>query len=110
MEHLEALANADLESKYQSANATFLALAERFQPAEFEYHSHRLYAHEADASALRRLDQDVRTTVVHTATVLPPEELAEAQHALYECIDHHADTWQLWQTLTSLLAELAVRT
>lgn len=108
MEHLEALANPELESKYQTANNTFITLAELFQPLEFEYHSYSLYSHEADASALRVLDQDIRTTVIHTATVLSSAEMAQAQKAFHKSIEHNANTWKLWQTLISLLAELAV--
>ncbi len=108
MEHLEALANPELESKYQTANNTFNTLAELFQPLEFEYHSYSLYSHEADASALRLLDQDIRTTVIHTATVLSLAEATVAQKAFRGSIERSANTWQMWQTLVSLLAELSV--
>lgn len=108
MEHLETLASPDLENKYQTANSTFVALAERFQPLEFDYHSFSLYAHDADASSLRTMDQDVRTTVIHTATVLSAEEMLVAQKGFQQSADHYAEVWQLWQTLISLLAELAV--
>ena len=108
MEHLEALANPELESKYQTANNTFIVLAELFQPLEFEYHSYSLYSHEADASALRLLDQDIRTTVIHTATVLSSAEATHAQKAFRCSIEQSANTWRMWQTLVSLIAELSV--
>ena len=108
MEHLEALANPELESKYQTANNTFIILAELFQPLEFEYHSYSLYSHEADASALRLLDQDIRTTVIHTATVLSSTEATHAQKAFRGSIEQSANTWRMWQTLVSLVAELSV--
>lgn len=106
--HLEEIANPDLEAKYQSATTLFEALAEHFGVTELDYSSYKIYAHEADCTALRTLDQDVRTCVEHLAQTLTPVQHMETLGALQERLADSTDLWQRWQALLSLLVELAV--
>lgn len=108
MTHLEEIANPDLEAKYQATTTLFDALAEHFATAELDYSSYRIYAHEADCTSLRTLDQDVRTCVEHTAQTLTPSQHMETLGALQERLAESTDLWQKWQALLSLLVELAV--
>lgn len=109
MTHLEEIANPDLEVKYQGTLALFDEMTDHFVAAEPEYSSFRIYAHEADCTALRTLDQDVRTCVEHTAQTLSPVQHMEALGALQDRLTESTGLWQKWQALLSLLVELAVR-
>lgn len=105
--HLEEIASPDLDAKYNAAAGLVQALGELFYP--LEYSSYRVYAHEADCTSTRALDPDVRSSIEHTLQVLSPVQHLEALEELQRSVVDAQEVWQKWQSLVSLLAEMAVR-
>jgi hypothetical protein len=106
--HLEEIASPDLEAKYTTAVGLVQALGERFYPLDHDYSSYKIYAHEADCTSTRSMDPDMRTVIEHTLQTLSPMQHLEALEALPVKMQDGMEVWQKWQTLISLLAEMAV--
>jgi hypothetical protein len=106
--HLEEIASPDLEAKYNAAAGLVQALSERFYPIEQDYSSYTIYAHEADCTSARALDPDVRLSMEHTLQLLSPMQHQEALEALQRGMGDSQEVWQKWQSLITLLAEMAV--
>jgi hypothetical protein len=106
--HLEEIASPDLEAKYNAAAGLVQALGERFYPIEQEYNSYKVYAHEADCTASRTMDLDVRLSVESSLQLLTPLQHLEALEGLRTSMLDSVELWQKWQALISLLAEMAV--
>ena len=108
MFHLEEIASPELEAKYSSAASLVQVLSDRFFPLEQDYSSYKIYAHEADCTSARALDEDVRIAIEHTLQLLSSTEYMEETESLQRFVLDGQDVWQKWQALISLLSELAV--
>ena len=105
---LEEIASPELELKYQATTELFAALGEHVSGAEVDYVSYKLHAHEADCTALRCLDEDVRTCVEHLSPPLSAPQHALAVEALQQRLAESSALWEKWQALISLLTDLTV--